>query len=110
MPNSEDKVYTVAVWSGAVINIIINAILIHFVGAVGAAIATDISYFCVGLGQMFPVRKRYQWSQYLKMGIAPIGCGVFMLVVIRIIGNMMGASVLSVLIEIVAGGAIYTLA
>lgn len=42
---------------GAVVNIILNLILIQIMGALGAAIATAVSYFVVWISRLYYVRK-----------------------------------------------------
>lgn len=40
IPNKKDKIYVLAVCAGAIVNLVLNAVLISVLGAVGAAIAT----------------------------------------------------------------------
>ena len=42
---------------GAIVNIVLNIMLIKFVGVIGAAIATAISYFVVWIIRMVNVKN-----------------------------------------------------
>lgn len=57
IPSGRDKQYTISIVSGAMINIVLNCILIYFLGAYGAAISTLVSEFCIFLIMSFYVRK-----------------------------------------------------
>ena len=107
MPKEKDKVYTIAVWAGAVVNIILNYAFINLFGPVGAAIATVIAYTIVGLFQTFPLIKEFPIGSYLKYAILPLVSGVIMYAAIRIIGGFIKPGIVCVIAEIVVGGAIY---
>ncbi|MBO5632723.1 MAG: flippase, partial [Aeriscardovia sp.] len=80
MPKEKDRIYTFAVWAGAIVNIILNYILIHLLGAVGAAIATVIAYIIVGVFQTFPIRHEFPIGPYLKYTFIPIISGIVMFI------------------------------
>ena len=44
---------------GALLNFVLNLILISFMGSIGAALATFIEYACVGFGTMVIMRRKY---------------------------------------------------
>lgn len=107
MPKAKDRVYTRAVWAGAVINIILNAVLIYFYGAVGAAIATVASYLTVGIFQTFPLRKEYKIRKYLSYGIVPAIAGALMLIAVRAVDSALDVSAAALTAEIALGAAVY---
>lgn len=53
----DTKIYSYSTTIGAIVNIILNIILIKFFGAIGAAIATAISYFVVWVIRMVNAKK-----------------------------------------------------
>lgn len=53
----DSKVFGKSTVIGAIINIVCNVVFIYFIGAVGAAIATTISYFVVWLIRLKHVKK-----------------------------------------------------
>lgn len=56
------KVYAISTVSAAIVNTLLNAILIPVFGIQGAAIATAISFFTIWLIRMICVRKYIDWK------------------------------------------------
>lgn len=109
IPKMKDKAYTRAVWVGAIVNVILNGVLIFIVGAKGAAFATVISYAVVGIFQTYPIRKEYPLKKYFYGILGPFISGIAMFFVVRCIGNKMGISLLTVFVEICVGAGCYLL-
>lgn len=107
MPKMKDRIYTRAVWVGAIVNVILNGVLIFTVGAKGAAFATVISYAVVGAFQTYPIRKEYPLKEYFKSISGPLVSGIIMFWVVRWVGNKMGISLLAVFVEICVGAGCY---
>ncbi|MDU4038147.1 MAG: polysaccharide biosynthesis C-terminal domain-containing protein, partial [Lactococcus lactis] len=59
LPLNRMKPFTMSVTLGAILNIIINLILIPWLGVIGAAIATVISEFAVTAFQYYSIRKEF---------------------------------------------------
>ena len=59
--------------SGAVVNVVLNLMLIPSMGAQGAAVATAVSYFAVFVIRAFNARKYVPFSLSLPMMIAGVG-------------------------------------
>lgn len=55
--NMDSKHVAKATITGAIINAVLNIVLIHFIGTVGAAIATMVSYFCVWIIKHIKISK-----------------------------------------------------
>ena len=53
----DSKIFSVSTTIGAVFNIVFNIVLINFVGSIGSAISTAISYFLVWAIRIINVRK-----------------------------------------------------
>lgn len=53
----DTRIYSFSTVIGALVNLFLNIILIKFVGVIGAAIATAISYFAVWLIRMVNAKK-----------------------------------------------------
>lgn len=65
IPKGEDKKYTISILIGAGINLIRNAILIHFFQSVGAVIASLLAELSITIAQRFIVRKIFPASKIL---------------------------------------------
>lgn len=107
MPQCKDKEYVKAVWAGAIVNVALNLVLIHFIGALGAALTTNVSYFVVSLVQTYYAKKELPVSVYLKGALIPFLTGAVMFVIIRVIGHYMTCSWVTLCIQIACGALFY---
>ncbi|MDQ0196273.1 oligosaccharide flippase family protein [Paenibacillus wynnii] len=109
IPNYKDKVYVVSVIIGAIINIIINALLIPDYGARGAAIGTVIAEFSVALYQTWAVRNQLDIADYIKNSVPYLIISVFMFITVRFIGKLMEPTIYTLILQLLIGIAIYLL-
>ena len=105
LPSKNDKFYCLSVSLGAVVNLIINLLLIPQYGAVGAAVATTITEFSVCLLQSYFSRKQMAFGNYLD-NILPIFCiGILMTVGMQWL--TLNSELHTVFIRIAVGGLFY---
>ncbi len=109
IPADEDRKYILSAGVGAATDIILNVFLIPHCGAMGAAISTLVAENAVLLVQGMVIRKQLPLSKYMKGNYIYIFFGIIMFAIVRIIGEALGISLMSLLIEIVAGIIIYTI-
>lgn len=107
IPNKMDKSYMVSIFSGACINLLVNAMLIPYFEAVGAAIGTLLAEFTVCFVQCYYVRKYINLYRYIKKSIPYIVAGIVMYVVVYIIPLSLTSTVLTMLVKICIGAIIY---
>lgn len=62
IPTKQDKKYTIGILSGAVTNLILNFVLIHYYWSLGAIIATLCAELMVSLIMALLVRKEIDWK------------------------------------------------
>lgn len=111
IPKNKDKEYVVSVILGAVINVIINSLLIPKSQANGAAIGTVCAEATVCLVQMWYVRKELPVGEYIKKTIPFLGIGMMMWIVVTFVRTMVNAvGIISLCIQIVSGVGIYVVA
>lgn len=108
MPKHKDKDYIVSILLGAIINIIINVILIPKHGAVGAVIGTLCAELSVMLYQSYCVKKEVKIKEYIKNGIYYFFAGLVMFIGMRLVSQLGGANVKTIIVEILIGCLIYT--
>lgn len=82
IPNGIDKSYLYTVCLGAIVNIIINALLIPLMGAVGAVIGTVFTEAIVCITQTIAVRKELPIGEYFKLLLFFGGDGLVMYIVL----------------------------
>ncbi len=107
IPYGLDKVYLTSTIIGAVFNLLINALLIPQFHAIGASIGTIVAEFSVMIVQIIAIRKKLPVLQYYKSVIPTIIIGIIMAVIVRIIGDSMGVSIVTLIIQIAVGGCVY---
>lgn len=107
IPNCKDRIYVVSVVSGAIVNVIMNLLLIPHLGAVGAVIGTIAAETCVMLYQTINVREELPVLSYIRQNIVFPIIGFVMFIVIRLLETIWRQGVLSLIAQIGLGAAIY---
>lgn len=107
IPLSHDSIYVKSVWLGAIVNLIINFILIPKYGALGSVIGTDFAEGSVMLYQTLKVRKQLPITKYVKNGIYYILAGVIMFIPVYIMSIKLEPNWLNIILEILTGALIY---
>ena len=108
IPYNEDKIYISSIVLGAIINLIINFILIPKLAATGAAIGTLFAEIIVCLSQIYLVRKKIEdLRRYLLKSFPFIFFGIIMMFsLLKIHLNFINVFV-SMTLKIVIGAIIY---
>ena len=108
IPKKEDKVYVRSSIYGAIVNLIINVLLIPKYGANGAAVGTIFAEFAVMITQVVTVNKNIPIVKYIINSLHYIISGLIMMVIVYKIGNFFGINIKSLVIQILCGGISYT--
>ncbi|MFL2062254.1 oligosaccharide flippase family protein [Latilactobacillus sakei] len=109
IPSMRDAPYVVSVILGAIINVIINLMLIKPLGAVGAVVATLCAEIIVACYQINSVKKELELRKYMKLILYFFVIGLFMASVVLYIGVSIKNRILGLTIQIVVGMSIYSL-
>lgn len=110
IPTKRQRQLTVTYIAGAVVNVIINALLIGQFGAVGAAIGTICAEAAVTGFQLFFIRNEYPLPKILKCAPKYLISSLIMFAVCFGLNIIMPAgSVYSIVVIIAAGGIVYGL-
>ncbi|MES9760338.1 flippase [Priestia megaterium] len=107
MPKHKDKSYIVSVLLGAIINIIMNIVLIPRYGAMGAVIGTLCAEATVMIYQSNCVKNEVKIRKYVKNGIYYFLAGFVMFIGIRFIAQFGGPNIKTIILEILIGALIY---
>lgn len=107
IPSEKDKEYTISLISGAVINMVINYVLLPVLGAMGAVVGTVVTEAAVCLIQCWFVRKDIPILQYFKQSAVFILLGVVMFLVSYYVGSELEQGIISLIIQILSGVMIY---
>ena len=105
----EEKYFTYSVLGGAVINSVLNLLLIPYLFAYGAAIASVVAEICVALIQLYYVLQHLKIKKIFTPLLKYMFAALTMLLMIIIEQCLLETSIISTLINIVTGGVIYSL-
>lgn len=109
IPKEKDKIYIVSVILGAIVNFVINIILIPKFQAIGSAIATIFAEFTVMLVQTIAVRKELEIKKYAICAAKFLITAIIMSGIILLIGNINIDNYLVIVVQIFVGMIIYFL-
>ena len=109
VPVGRQKDYTTSVVAGAIINLILNMILIPKFQSIGAAFASTCAELTVSVFQLLLIRKEVPLLSILKLSIKYLIAGLVMIISLTFLNRFFKPSILSTLILIIAGAAIYFL-
>lgn len=110
IPNKRDSIYLTSTMVGAILNFIINWMLIPKYQANGAAFGTIVAEFSVMLVQMVAVKNELPMRKYI-MSYSPILIiGLIMAVLVDRIGIKLGVSISTLAIQILVGGFFFCIA
>lgn len=107
IPRSFDKEYTVSLLYGAVVNILINILLIPKIGAMGAVIGTIVAELVLCCYQTWIARNYLHIREYLINAGILFLIGSVMYMILILIASFLPISLLTLIIEIIAGAFIY---
>lgn len=108
LPRYRDREYVSALGGGAVVNLAVNSLLIGRMGNTGAVIGTLAAEFFVLVVQAWFVRKQIRIRYYLKTAMIYCLLGSIILIPCGIIRSLELPRLMAVLLEILAGGVVYT--
>lgn len=103
VPLNKTKEFTISVTSGAIINFILNLVLIKRVGATGACISTIIAEFTVTSVQFYLIKDFIKAKELIKPVLLFIPTATVMYIFVRIVGRSMGAGIVTNIIQGIVG-------
>lgn len=109
VPAGKDQIYLKSTVYGAIINFILNLTLISIMGAMGAVWATVVSQIAIVFFQAVQVKEEIHFWQYAKSIALYYAVGIVMLIAVRGIANCLECNLTGLLIEVLAGSAMYLL-
>lgn len=82
LPTKQQKKFTISVTIGAIVNFIINLLLIPKFGALGASIGTIVAELCVTLYQMYVTRGELNYKSILKSSLKYLLAAFVMFIIV----------------------------
>lgn len=104
---NKEKLITISVISGIIVNLFANMILIIKFKSVGACFGSLLAEFTIMFIQYLYLKNIINQKKYFKSFIKYIISSLFMFLVIRLIGSVMGSNIITTLIQCAIGCIIY---
>ena len=107
LPTKRQREYTLSVICGALINFIMNILLIPKYGALGASIGTVIAEFTVAIVQVYYVRKDFDLKLIIKNSFNYIIASIIMFISCMILRQLISSNFISIVLQVIVGTIIY---
>lgn len=107
VPLNKLKQFTASVTLGAIVNLLLNLILLKKMGSLGACITTVIAEITVTTTQFYFLRKFLDIPKLIKSIIIFFPAALTMFIAVRIIGIAMGVKILTTFVQVSMGGMLY---
>lgn len=109
IPKERDDVYVKLTITGAIINLIINFLLIPHLKSMGACIGTIIAEFTVMVYQIMAVRNNLDVAKYIKNSISFLIKALVMFAIVLIVGLIKMNTIYTLVMQIVTGIVVYSI-
>ena len=109
LPIKRQKQFTISVVCGAIINFIMNAILIWQLGAIGASIGTVVAELTVTSVQLYFVRKDFDFKKIIKSSKNYFLSSLVMFFVCEMIGRFIVDNKVSTITQVISGALTYAI-
>lgn len=107
IPTGRDKIYVFSLTTGAIVNVVLNALLIPYMNGVGAIIGTLAAEFSVCFLQFFYCRKEIDIKQYMVNGISFCIVGFIMFFVVEGLSHVSSSALITMAVQITCGAIVY---
>lgn len=107
VPMNKTREFTISVTCGAVVNLVLNLIFLKQYGSLGACYTTVAAELTVTGVQLWYVRKIMPLKGMVRPTIIFIPPGICMYFVVRAIGNLMGAGIVTNMVQVLLGALVY---
>lgn len=109
IPNRKDKIYVKSTVFGAIINLILNILLIKRFGAYGACVGTIAAEFVVMFYQVIKTKEYIEYTENIKSTMPFLIKSIIMGIVLVGIGIVVENLKIKLIIQIISGIAIYVI-
>ncbi|MBR3362479.1 MAG: oligosaccharide flippase family protein [Bacilli bacterium] len=109
IPTKRQNKYILAIVIGAIVNIIVNIVLLNTIGTFGAAFSSVIAETIILLVELSYVKDIILLSDILKIGFKYIIYGFIMFIITSISGNIFGPTIFGFLFQLLIGVISYSL-
>lgn len=109
IPQGKEKAYVISCFLGAIVNLLLNGLLIPKLYAVGAAVGTIVAEFVVMLVQLINARNELYIKENVKSIVTFWLNGLIMYIGVTLLGKLEQCSLVGMIYQIIFGAFIYGL-
>ena len=109
LPTKKQNQYTLSVVVGAIVNFILNLILIKYFASIGASIATVIAELAVTSIQFILVRKEIKFIDVIKLSYKYVIGSLIMFMCSMIVGYFIKDNLVSIILQVIVSCFVYFL-
>ena len=106
IPNKKDKIYIISVFLGAIVNVVINFVLIPKLMSIGAAIGTICAEFSVCAYQTYKVRNDLDIKLYIKQSAPLLLVSIVMCFIVLCV-PFIKSTFITLVLEVLVGIVLY---
>ena len=107
LPTKKQNQYTLSVVVGAIVNFILNLILIKHFASIGASIATVIAELVVTATQFILIRKEIKFIDVAKLSYKYVIASLIMFICSMIVGHFIKDNFLSIILQVMVSCFVY---
>jgi len=109
LPIKKEKEFTISVICGAIVNFLLNLVLIRYYNSIGAAISSVLAEFLVTYVQCIIMRKYIEIKYLSKFMLKYLLGAIIMYFSVRMIAYFMGVSILTTIVQVAVGITVYAI-
>lgn len=107
IPTKRQNIFTYSVLIGAIVNFILNALLIPSLQSFGAAFASVLAETVIAVAQLLIVRKELSPVRVLKEGIPYLIAGAIMAAGVSCLSKFLSPSIFNTALLVICGAVVY---
>ncbi len=110
LPTKQEKYYTISVITAAILNVILNSLLIPSLSSIGATIGSLAAELIGVIIQYHFISKKFKVASNFKLCKNYLIAGIIMGAAVYLVGTLVSASnLITLIVEVLTGVAVYTL-
>ena len=99
--------FTICVVCGAIVNVILNSLMIPKLQSLGAVIATVVAEFSVTAMEFYFVRKEFEIKEILILSRNYIVSALIMFIIVQIPKVLIHSGIITILVQVILGTIVY---
>lgn len=107
IPTGKDRIFIISLTAGAIVNLILDVLLIPIMNGIGAIIGTIAAEITVAIIQFFMCRKAISINRYLKNGVCFVLIGIVMFFCVKSVNKIGFTALPTLIIQIGVGIIVY---